>query len=214
MSTIDVLAAAVLVYVGARLVEATRESFRRRDEVATLLTGLRLRHFALSLPLLAAVLATSLLLVQLPVLSFGWWSALGGEGNPVFGTTESTSGTVLEWLVPVVFLVLVAAALPLLVSREEWMFRRGAEHRSSTKNALRSVLFGLAHAVIGIPIGVALALSLGGFAFTAAYLRTYRATGSEHAALHESGRLHFAYNATIITIVAAALLAYALGAPV
>ena len=51
------------------------------------------------------------------------------------------------------------------------MFRRGAELRSRAANARRSVLFGLVHALIGIPIGVAMALSVGGFYFTWAYLR-------------------------------------------
>ena len=94
-------------------------------------------------------------------------------------------------------MTLLLIGLPLLVEGEEWVFRRGAEHRSRAANARRSVLFGLVHALIGVPIGVALALSVGGVYFTWAYLRAWRATGSEEAALAESTRSHLAYNLVI-----------------
>jgi hypothetical protein len=61
------------------------------------------------------------------------------------------------------------------------------------------------HAVVGIPIGVALALSIGGFYFTWAYLRVWRKTASESAALAESTRSHLAYNLVIAVIIIAAL---------
>ena len=58
---------------------------------------------------------------------------------------------------------------------------------------------------MGIPIGVAMALSVGGFYFTWAYLRVWRRTGSEEAALAESTRSHLGYNLVIAAIVIAAL---------
>jgi hypothetical protein len=66
-------------------------------------------------------------------------------------------------------------------------------------------LFGLVHAAVGIPIGVALALSIGGFYFTWAYLRVWRRTGSEADALAESTRSHLGYNLVIAVIIIAAL---------
>ena len=65
------------------------------------------------------------------------------------------------------------------------------------------MLFGLVHALVGIPVGVALALSIGGAAFTLAYLRRYAATGLRREALAESTRLHLAYNLTIVGLVVA-----------
>ena len=85
------------------------------------------------------------------------------------------------------------------------VFRRGAQHRSGAANARRSVLFGLVHAVVGIPIAVAAALSVGGFYFTWAYLRMWNATGEEEAALAESTRSHLAYNLVIAGIIVVAL---------
>ncbi len=156
--------------------------------------------------MLGAVLLVATPLVQVPGLDFGWWTALGGQGNHVVGVgrPEATPG-VLETLVPVVFVTLLIVGLPLLVEGEEWVFRRGAQHRTRAANARRSVLFGLVHAVVGIPIGVALALSVGGYYFTWAYLRVWRRTGSEDDALAESTRSHLAYNLVIAVLIIAAL---------
>ena len=57
---------------------------------------------------------------------------------------------------------------------------------------------------------MALALSVGGFYFTWAYLRAWRATGSEEAALAESTRSHLAYNLVIAGLV---IVALATGSP-
>jgi hypothetical protein len=150
-------------------------------------------------------------LIQLPVLSFGWWSVIGGEGNPVVGVTEEDYG-IVSVVLPLFFIGLLIVGMPLLVAREEWVFRRGAETRGTAMNVARSLVFGLAHAVIGIPIGAALALSIGGLYLTRCYLKGWRETRTQTGALLESTRAHLAYNLTIITLVLASLLAlYATG---
>lgn len=171
-----------------------------------LVRGLRLRHFLPVPLLLALVVGAAIGLTSIPPLDFGWWTAIGGQGNPAFGVTERTAGTPLEVLVPIVFVVLLVPALPLLVEREELMFRLGAETWTTPKRIGKAVMFGLVHAVVGIPIGVALALSVGGAAFTLAYLRAYRATGLRSEAILESSRLHLAYNASIVGLVALVLV--------
>jgi hypothetical protein len=200
------LTVAVLAFVGFRLADAARQTVSARSHVRMLVAGLRPRHFLRAIPVLGAVLAVATPLLAVPGLDFGWWTWLGGQGNPVVGVgrPSATPGP-LETIVPAVFVTLLIIGLPLLVEGEEWVFRRGAQHRDRAANARRSVLFGLVHALIGIPIGVALALSLGGFYFTWAYLGVWRATGSEEAALAESTRSHLAYNLVIAVIVIAAL---------
>ena len=206
MSPLDLLTVAVLAFVGFRLADAARQTFSSRGHVWQLVAGLRPRHFLRAVPTLAGVLAVATPLLAVPGLDFGWWTAIGGEGNPAVGVgRESATPGVLETLIPVVFVTLLIIGLPLLVEGEEWVFRRGAELRSRAANARRSVLFGLVHALIGIPIGVAMALSVGGFYFTWAYLRAWRATRSEEAALAESTRSHLAYNLVIAAIVIVAL---------
>jgi hypothetical protein len=206
MSPLDLLTVAVLAFVGFRLADAARQTLSSRGHVWRLLAGLRPRHFLLAVPVLAAVLAVATPLLAVPGFDFGWWTAIGGEGNPAVGVgRESATPGVLETIIPVVFITLLLIGLPLLVEGEEWVFRRGAQFRSRMANARRSVLFGLVHALIGVPIGVAMALSVGGFYFTWAYLRAWRATGSEDAALAESTRAHLAYNLVIAAIVIVAL---------
>jgi hypothetical protein len=203
---LDVLTVAVLAYVGFRLADAARQSVLSRDYVWQLLRGMRLRHFLLAVPVLAVVIGLSLLFFQVPGLSFGWWTYIGGEGNPVFGSGRPEAVGPLDAVIPVVFAVLLVLGLPLLVEGEEWVFRRGAERRSRWGNLRWSVYFGVVHAAVGIPIGAALALSAGGVYLTWAYLRAWRKTGSQEEALRESTRAHLAYNLVIVSVVALALV--------
>ncbi|HET9442142.1 MAG TPA: YbhB/YbcL family Raf kinase inhibitor-like protein [Acidimicrobiales bacterium] len=207
MAPLDVLTVAVLAWFGSRLVIGFRRAITgpARAHSLTVVRGLRLRHFAPVPLVLASVLATATLLTSIPPFDFGWWTAIGGQGNPAFGVTERTAGTSLEVIIPLVFVVLLIPALPLFVEREEQLFRLGAETWSTPKRVGKALLFGLVHAVIGIPVGVALALSLGGAWFTVAYLHRWRRTGSRRQALFESTRCHLAYNSVIVGIVAVLL---------
>lgn len=150
---------------------------------------------------LTLVLVGASVLVQVPLLSWGWWTALGGVGNPVFGSTDATAGTLLEWVVPVAFMALLVPALPLFAHAEERMFRAGAEGWTGRKRCLKTLQFGAVHALIGIPIGVALALSIGGAYFMLVYLREFRRSGSRADATFESATAHTVYNGVIIAVV-------------
>ena len=206
---LDLIAVAVLALVGVRLLGVARFSLRpgRRARVVGLVRGIRPRHILPVPVLLAVVLTLALLLMEVPGLEWGWWTALGGFGNPVTGGTDRTVGTVLEWLLPLVFVTLLLPALPLLAEREEQVFRRGDEHRTVLQRAGRGVAFGLVHAIMGIPLGAALALSVGGWYFTWCYLRGYRRGGTQQAALVESTRAHLAYNCCIVALLLASLFA-------
>ena len=93
-------------------------------------------------------------------------------------------------------------AARLFTNAEERMFRTGAQYWSGRRRALKVLEFGLIHTVIGIPIGVALALSVGGHATSCRSTSTaFAATGSSEEATLESTRAHTAYNALIITTV-------------
>jgi hypothetical protein len=208
---LDLATAAVLAFIGFRLVEASRYATTRhaRRHTVDILRGLRPHHFLLAVPVLGLVVMAFAVLLRVPGLSFGWFTAIGGEGNPVFGSSKTTAGTPFEVVIPIVFMALLIPALPLLVEREEQIFRRGSEHRTTAGRIWWGILFGAVHAVIGIPIGAALALSIGGWYFTWAYLRGYRA-GGETEALLESTRSHLAYNAIIVTLVLVAIVGGAL----
>jgi hypothetical protein len=203
-----VLTAGVLGFVGFRLASTAHlvaRSGALRRRAGEIVTGIRVRHLWPVPLVLSAVVGMAALLLQVPPLRFGWWTALGGLGNPVTGTTDQTAGTALEWIVPVVFLLLLLPALPLFALREEELFRLGAEDWSTPRRVAKAVQFGLVHVLIGIPIGVGLALSIGGAYFQWAYLRGFRATGSRRGALLESARAHTAYNAVVVVVVLVAI---------
>jgi len=204
----DVASVAVLAFVGMRLTTGVRRSVSAdgRSLVRVVVRKIRWRHIWPVPLVLAGVVAVASALLQVPGLDFGWWSALGGQGNPVFGSSNSTSGTVWEWLVPAVFVALLVPALPLFAYAEERMFRFGAENWSRGRRALKVVQFGLMHALIGIPIGTALALSVGGAYFMFVYLREFATTESAELAALESARAHTAYNGVIIAVVLVTVL--------
>ena len=209
---LDVLTVAVLAFVGVRLVTVARAAGTRPDlrrRVLTIVRGIRLRHVLPVPVVLAAVLAAATLLLEVPGLDWGWWSAIGGYGNPVTGGSERTVGTVFEWAIPLVFALLLLPGLPLFAEAEERIFWLGAERWSMPERAVRGVVFGLVHALVGLPIGVALALSVGGWWFTAVYLRGYWRGGTREDALLESTRAHTAYNGVIVVLLLASLLAHA-----
>lgn len=209
-----VLTAAVLGFVGYRLVGAAHYTTGRagRERTMRLVKGIRWRHVLPVPVLLAAVLGLASLLLLVPGLSWGWWSAIGGVGNPVTGGTEEVAGTPLEWLLPLLFLLLLLPSVPLFAHREEEIFRRGAERWSWPRRIAMALAFGLAHALVGIPLAVALALAVGGAWFQACYLAEYRRTGDRELATLESARAHTAYNLTILAVVVLATVALALGA--
>jgi hypothetical protein len=204
---LDLLTVAVLALVGTRLVSAavtTARSRSLRDRAVAIVGGLRLRHFVLALPVLVLVAATAGLLLEVPGLDWGWWTALGGTGNVIIGGNSNADLGPVQWLAPALFVALLIPLLPLFAEREEHMFREGAEEWSTGRRARRAVEFGLVHLIMGIPVGVALALSIGGGYFTWAYMRGYRRDGRA-AAVMESTRSHLAYNLVIAAIIIAAL---------
>jgi hypothetical protein len=203
----------VLAFVGFRLASGARisASGAGRRTVRLVVGRIGWRH-VWPIPLvLTVVLAAAIALSALPVLGWGWWTMLGGEGNPVFGSSDATAGTVWEWLIPLVFMAMLVPALPLFALAEERIFRAGAEQWSWWKRTWKTLTFGMMHALVGIPLGAALALSLGGAYFMRCYLRRIAVTGSPVDATYESAAAHTAYNGAILTVVLLALALTAVG---
>ena len=203
----NVVTFAALAFLAVRLVLAVRSARSRdgRRVTTTVLRGIGWRHVWPVPLVLTAVVAVATALVLVPGLDIGWWTLLGGTGNPVFGMSDSTAGTALEWIVPLVFITLLVPALPLFAYSEERMFRTGAEGWSRWRRAWKVLQFGLVHALIGIPLGAALALSVGGAYFMTVYLRRFRIAGSPADATYESARAHTVYNGIIVVLVLVAI---------
>ena len=208
----DSISFVVLAVMGYRLVDGVRHArtANGRSLVATIVRGIAWRHVWPIPFVLTAILLVAWPLLLVPGLDWGWWSALGGDGNPVFGSSTATTGTVFEWVIPLAFMALLIPALPLFAHAEERSFRTGAEGWSWSKRTVKVVQFGLVHALIGIPIGAALALSVGGAYFMAVYLHRYAQVHSATEATLDSTRAHTAYNGAIIMVVLIVVLIGAL----
>ncbi len=189
---VNVLVTAIVVY---SLAGAVR---RGRGEAWFAARRIRTKDILGTLLVLPIVMLTGGALSLLPVLGWGWWSAIGGEGSVVFsGATGGRGAAVL-------LLLLIAVAVPELALREEETFRKGSERRDRITNAGWALLFGSVHALMGIPIGYAVALSIAGSYFTYRYLRAYRRADRASArrdALTASTTAHIAWNWTLLLIV-------------
>ncbi len=201
--------AAVLVVqllVLALLVFRASQSLRNPRQ-RIVLRGIRPRHFALALRVLAGVLiAVLMLLAPNTVLRWGWWESLGGTGNVIFAQSSHPAEWISRVALPILIVIALLVSLSLFALHEERAFRRGDEARGTGERLWRSLLFGLAHLVMGIPIGAALGLGVGGFGFSQAYRRRWRESGSRLQSVLESARVHLAYNLMLVSLVAATLI--------
>ncbi len=89
-----------------------------------------------------------------------------------------------------VYLILFAFNLPRLAVMEEEMFRQGTE--SWVDGVLRSICFGLAHCLVGVPISAGLAITIGGLWFT----HQYFIGGVELSTIH-----HTTYNLIAVSVI-------------
>jgi hypothetical protein len=112
-----------------------------------------------------------------------------GQGNLLF-----TGVTAWKWYA-VVFLPVLALALPRFARAEEVKYRAGT--RDWRHGCLRSLRFGLMHMIMLIPFGASLALTWGGLLFTWAYFRG----GTASSTLY-----HAVFNTVLIAVLLAAVL--------
>ncbi|NTU47353.1 hypothetical protein HGA88_07065 [Candidatus Roizmanbacteria bacterium] len=160
-----------------------------------------------SLGVCALVLTVSLLLITyLPFLGWSWLSLLGAAGTNL--ATFSTR--IYGW--GLLFTVLFIIAIPLLAEEEEVLFRKNTLGWLPTKfsvengswydvlslnivfsgGIIRSILFGITHCLIGVPLGIGFALSIGGFWFTYQYMKG----GVERSTIY-----HSTYNMVISVLL-------------
>ena len=209
-----VLTVGVLGFVGFRLASAAGHSFTAagRSTTAPIVRGIRWRHVWPAPLVLIAVLVVATLLLQVPGLDWGWWSRARRRGQPGDRHHRPDRGHAARVDRP--------ARLPRrCCSRPSpsspWpRSARSAGAASSgrgRRRVRRTLEFGLAHALIGIPIGVALALSFGGAYFMAVYLRAYRVHHDPREAVLDSARAHAVYNVIIVVLVLITVVLIATG---
>jgi len=172
------------------------------------------RHYVSALGALAVVATTALTLTTVPMLDvsiIGLVARLLTDvpilAEPELGSVASRAETVavLAFLGLVIFLHTgrkSGRGVNHYAMKEERAYRAGAESWSWPRRAWVTLRFGLAHIWnLIIPLGVALALALGGAWFLAAYLRAHRASGSRVTALQHSAAVHAAYNTLLLVVI-------------
>jgi len=121
-----------------------------------------------------------------------WSMVFGGDGtgasNVVF------SGLQWKWYA-LVFIPMLLVALPSLARAEEIAYRQGT--RDWAHGFRRSISFGLAHLIMLIPLGAALALTISGMWFTLQYFKG----GVERSTLY-----HSMYNTIVVFVLAGTLI--------
>ena len=150
--------------------------------------GLRVSHFIMAIPIIAAIVIVGSFLYSLhPILQFGWlWSMLTG------GEQVVAAGFPWVSLLIGIMIGVFSLFIPMLAYNEEVAFRESYIDKGWGKGLVGSLIFGLAHMVMGIPLAFALALSIGGVAFL--YI-------AKKKGIMESTYVHAAYNFTVITLV-------------
>jgi hypothetical protein len=177
-------ALAVLVLV--LLARVARVSWHHRELTLAIWRAVRWRHVLGASVLLALVggVATALV-ATVPGAHLGLGDLFGTEANAIFAPLEEglaragpMAPTGPDWPLALgasAFLLPLAALLPWLAYVEEELFRAGLEDASWLRVVVASVVFGLVHLVMLVPIGAGIAISVAGFAYTLAYRRGHGA---------------------------------------
>lgn len=189
-----------------------------RREIVRPYRMIRLTHLVIALVTLILPLVAYSLTADLPWLSWSLLTAIGQEGGNVAGAGLQVG---VGFALPYVLLLL--AAFPTLAVIEEQWFRRGT--RGWVDGIWRSLLFGVVHMLVGVPLGVALfGLGAVGCVFTAVYLRAARrpvvgvtslvfmpdrygdASPAERQGMDASALQHLAYNVVALLLGVIALI--------
>jgi hypothetical protein len=224
LSAVDAIRALVVILVLVQVGRAMALVHRRRDLVRPVLASVRWWMWLVAPLVLAVVGLSSALLLALPGLGWGWGRLVGMSSNavvaPVLVATGEPAGGVVHWIAvggAVIFLLALAYAMPVFTLSEERIFRRGLERGGLGRWLRATLVFGLVHLVVGIPIAVALALSWGGLAFALAYRHAWRKAAvqapvgrgpfdelaeTNGGACAASAALHLVYNIEILVILA------------
>lgn len=184
---------ALTAIVGVLVVHAAFGKNRLRENLA-IIRQYRPRHILGSLLVAAAVSGTAWgLITASPVFEKNpvLWviSEVFHAGNGDGQANLILSGLNWKWYA-VVFLPVLALALPRFAQVEEVKYRTGT--RNWLDGSLRSLRFGLVHMFMLIPFGASLALTLAGLWFTHQYFKG----GTERSTIY-----HAAFNTLVIAVL-------------
>jgi hypothetical protein len=196
---VTVLRLAIAAWILVTLARAARVAWRQRRLALAVWRGIRLRHLLGGLALLAGVATVAGALVALvPGMEYGLGRLVGLTSNAVFAPLEEglahagpAPETGPDWALAIgasAFLLPLLLLLPWLAFVEEEIFRAGLEDAGAGRVALASLLFGLVHLVMLVPVGAALAIGVAGAFYARAYRRGHAAGPPAPREAHASFR--------------------------
>jgi membrane protease YdiL (CAAX protease family) len=198
-----VIRLAIAGWILVTLARVARVAWRERALCTAVWRSIRPRHALGALGLLAVVGTFALaLLAYIPGMDLGLGQLVGLSTNAVFAPLEEglaragpPPATGPDW--PLIlgvsgFLLPLLLLLPWLAFVEEEVFRAGLERAGAARVALASLVFGLVHLIMLVPLAAALAVGVAGGFYARVYRRAH-ATGraapeAAHRLFHPSAR--------------------------
>ncbi len=201
MTTLDVVKAGFVCFFTWNFIQYARERRLKRDFAVLL----RLKGWRLPSTLVqawavgAVVIGLGILLYEMSgnlgrVFQFSWLDLIATKDDGAAATNLVTAGMRIPWF-GIAFVLLLAVNVPRLARTEEYVFRRGTKDWPDA--IWRSVKFGFAHAIVGVPIAFCLVLCLAGIWFTLQYWKG----GTGRATL-----FHIVHNYSILIVAGIVLL--------
>lgn len=151
-----------------------------------------LKVIALSIPVIVAVVGVAVALITYwpQVMGFSWLQLFAQKGEHESGGNLVVSGALKFPIFGLIFMILFMLNVPRLARYEEDQFRRGTKDWKDASG--RSIRFGLMHCIVGVPVGVGLALAIGGMWFTYQYFK---------GGVRRSTLYHSIYNMIFVVII-------------
>lgn len=200
MSLLQVITTAAVLYFTVNFVMYLRSGELRDD--LRYLRPLKVKKFfwqtlILNTGLIALVVFTYVALIQLypPLFRLSWLLFFARPDEPA-GANLVASGLTFP-VFGVIFAILLALNIPRLARVEEEVFRDGTRGWGHALG--KSLVFGLAHMVVGVPLAVGIALTIAGLWFTLHYKR---------GGLARSTAVHALWNWQIVALVALWMLIF------
>lgn len=205
---LKVLMALVAVAMVAHLVYTERRNLKF---IRTVWSRFRVIMFFEVFGMLLVTISVYLLLMWCsPIFKYGWTHLFLERGGNLFIAPMTDAITSdIGWLriVPFFFFLLFLVAIPFMARIEEQIFRQAHfEWRDIIK---MSVIFGLVHCIVGVPLGAGIALIGTGLFYACKYRKTLLKEMKDHhdviraneEALLVSTTYHAFYNTVVIIIV-------------